>query len=196
MEIVRRLQKRHEGAYKTILSKRLMLKRVSCASILAVVKIVCNSKEGGTTMKHTKDRKRRAARRIVAAAIIPTLFTASVQAAVLTNIEGVVLVNRGDSFRTASIGASLEPGTRIRAENGSARLVYENGCSVEIGPHQVVLVTSSPPACGGAASVNNGVAESAGLSTSTLVLGGVGVAAAAGLAVALSGSDHGKQLSP
>jgi hypothetical protein len=146
-------------------------------------------------MRHIKDRKIGAARCIIAAAIIPALFSANVQAAMLANVEGVVLVNRDGTFRTASIGSSLEPGTRVRAENGSARLVYENGCSVDIGPHQVVLVTSSPP-CHAAASLKDGVAEPEGLSTSTLVLGGVGIAAAAGLAVALSGGDHSNPVSP
>ena len=64
------------------------------------------------------------------------LLAAGSQAAVLTNIEGVVQVNHGDGFKLASANAVLAPGDRVRAAAGSAAIQYENGCSMKVRPKQ------------------------------------------------------------
>ena len=136
----------------------------------------------------------RGARSIISGAVIAALFSANVQAAMLANMEGVVSVNQGNGFQPASIGSSLEPGARIRTESGSANIVYENGCSTRIGPFQAVAVLASPPSCNGAVSLKGGPVDP-GLSTQTLLLGGLVAGGAVGLAVALS-SNNNNHVSP
>jgi len=43
----------------------------------------------------------------------------------------------------------LAPGDRVRTGDGSVTIVYDNGCSTPLGPHQVAIVVSTPPACYG-----------------------------------------------
>src|SRR5208337_3216909 len=86
---------------------------------------------------------------LIAQTAISALFAVGVQAALLTNIEGVILVNHGDGFKPVAEAASLVAGDRIRADAGSADVQYENGCSMKVGPNQTVVVLFTPPACGG-----------------------------------------------
>ncbi len=89
-------------------------------------------------------------RPLVSAAAIAALLTANAQAAVLSNLEGIVSVNSGNGFVPASIGSALAPGDRVRTGEGAVTIVYDNGCSRALGPHQVAIVQSTPPACGAA----------------------------------------------
>src|SRR5271165_1830542 len=128
-------------------------------------------------------------RALISAAVMVALFT-NAQAAQLSNIEGLVSVNSGSGFHPASIGSSLAPGDRVRTAEGSANILYDNGCSTKVGPQQVAIVYSEPPACyvGG---LKDGVAvapEEPGVSP--LLIGGLAVGAAVGLAFALSGNNH------
>ncbi len=87
---------------------------------------------------------------VMSAAIVAAfVFTTSVQAAELVNVMGSVSVNHGQGFQPTSIGTYVVPGDRVRAADGSADIVYDNGCTVRVGPRQVVLVTSEPPVCSG-----------------------------------------------
>jgi hypothetical protein len=132
----------------------------------------------------------RAGRAIVSVAVIAALLATSAEAAMLTNVEGAVSVNRGDGFRPTE-GGSVVSGDRIRTGMGSASVVYENGCSMRIGPNQTVAVLASPPACAGASIVgapNNG-GEVATAGVPPILLGGLVVGGAVGLAVALSNNS-------
>jgi hypothetical protein len=119
-------------------------------------------------------------RKLVSIAVVTTLMTASAQAAYLANVDGTVLINRGNGFRPAWSGAEVGPGDRVRVENGAANIVYDNGCAVKVSPGQLVAVLSASPVC---ARENS---ASFGLSTEELVIGGLVVGGGVGLGIALS----------
>ncbi|MFZ1109166.1 MAG: hypothetical protein WAN43_12600 [Rhodomicrobium sp.] len=135
---------------------------------------------------------RRAARVLVSAVAVAALLATSAEAAMLANVEGSVSVNRGDGFRPTD-GGSVVPGDRIRTGAGSASIVYENGCSTRIGPNQTVVVLSSPPGCN--AGLKDGEVAPASFGVPPILLGGLVVGGAVGLAVALS-DNHNNPHSP
>ena len=141
-----------------------------------------------------KGKSSRVPRALISGALAAALLTANVQAAVLGNVAGPVLVNHGDRFLPASAGSSLVLGDRVRKwHNGSADIVYENGCSTRVGPQQVSVVLASPPPCGGG--LKDGVVqETAEPSVAPLIIGGLLVGGAVGLAVALSSSGGNNQI--
>ncbi len=109
-----------------------------------------------------------------------TLASVAASAATLDSIQGEVLVNRGGGYEVVNGPTELKPGDSAMANpGGSAQVVYADGSVVPVQPGSVVTVGETATAAGG------------GLSTSTLVVGGLVVAGGVGLAVALSnkGSD-------
>ncbi len=86
----------------------------------------------------------------VSIAVGMALMVAGAQAATLTNVEGAVFVYRDGSFQQVNAGADLRPLDRVRTGAGSADIVYEDGCASRVGPNQLVVVLTAPPAyCGG-----------------------------------------------
>ncbi len=136
--------------------------------------------------------RRRTARAFVSAAVIATLLTASAQAEVLlANVEGAVSINHGDGFKPASIGSALAPGDRVRTAKGSADIVYDNGCSAKVGPHQVAVVLSDPPPCTKVGGLKDGVvAAPAEFGVEPIFAGGLLLGGGVGLA-ALIASNYG-----
>jgi hypothetical protein len=124
---------------------------------------------------------------LICAAVFAAVLGTNAEAAFLANVEGVVSINHGDGYRPAGSGAALVAGDRVRTIEGSTDLLYENGCSLRIGPHQTVAVMLSPPPCKGAEEISS----STDYGVSPLVLGGlVVVGGGVGLAVALSNDVH------
>ena len=121
-------------------------------------------------------------RALISGALIAMLAATSVDAAVLSSSDGAVHVNRGKGFVPVSAGALLHPGDRVRTRKGSATILYDNGYAVPVGPHQIVVVTSEPPAAA--------LAPVSGPGFDPLIVGGL-AAGAAGLAVALANEDRG-----
>jgi len=139
-------------------------------------------------MRQFKNQINRMPRALISAAVIVALFT-NAQAAELSNIEGVVSVNSGNGFHPASIGSSLAPGDRVRTSEGSANILYDNGCSTKVGPQQVAIVYSEPPACNVGGLKDGVVVAPAEPPAGAPFLGGlIVVGGAVGLAVALAGS--------
>lgn len=104
-------------------------------------------------------RPARRARIYASALIIAAIFATNAAAAVLVNVEGTVSVNRGgglqpvwgNGFQPASSGTALSSGDRVRADaNGSAHVLYENGCSTRVAPSEIAVVLATPPSCHGA----------------------------------------------
>jgi hypothetical protein len=122
-------------------------------------------------------------------ACVFAVFAADAHAATLADINGLVFVNHGNGFLSAPDGAALAPGDRIRTDEGSANIVYENGCSSKIGPHQVVVVLWTPPTCNEGGLKDGAAATPDGFPTGALVLGGLIGGGAVGLAVALSSNE-------
>jgi len=139
-------------------------------------------------MRQFKHEMRRMPRTLISAAVVSALLATSAQAAVLANVDGAVSVNDGGGFQPATEGAVLAAGERIRTGNGSAEIVYDNGCSMKVGPQQAVAVLSSPPPCNGASLKDGLVAAPAETSAPVLLGGLIVVGGAIGLAVALSSS--------
>lgn len=130
---------------------------------------------------------------MISAASIAILFATSVQAAVLSDLQGAVSVNHGNGFQPASIGSSLAPGDRVRTSDGFAVIRYENGCTTRLGPRQVAAVFLEPPLCNGGG-LKDGAAVAPGaseLSLDPVLAGGLIAGAATGFAVAISSSSHG-----
>ena len=130
-------------------------------------------------------------RMLIVQTAISALLAAGAQAALLTNIDGVILVNHGDGFRPVAEGAILGSGDRVRAEAGSADVLYENGCSMRVTHKQTVVVLFAPPACG-QGSLKDGVsaADGSAFGMPSEVIGAGVVLGGAGLAVALSSSGN------
>jgi hypothetical protein len=123
-------------------------------------------------------------RKVVSSLIILPLIVTGAEAAVLANVHGSVIVNRGEGFQPAQAGTSVVPGDRVRVNEGSADILYENGCSVKIGAGQMVAVLHTPPACKGTNSpspTSSGGGSSGGLSTMTYVYIGGGLLLAGGI---------------
>jgi hypothetical protein len=105
----------------------------------------------------------------------PWAYAATVNATV-----GQVLVNRGQGYKQVSGSTEAGPGTTVVANPGSsAQVVYPDGCTVTVNPGSVYAIApQSPCATGGTGGT--------GLSTTTLVVGGVAVAGAGAAALFLA----------
>jgi hypothetical protein len=126
--------------------------------------------------------------------IVTALMIASAHAATLTNVEGAVSINRGDGYVPVVNGATVGPGDRVRTLKGSVNVVYENGCPVKVGPHEVVLVQAAAPGCTPAGGLKDGfVAPAPELGPWFGV--GVAVAFGAGVGAAIASTTT-SQVSP
>jgi hypothetical protein len=119
-------------------------------------------------------------RKTISIALIASLAATGAQAALLTNVQGVVTVDHGYGYAPAGTGSVVAPGERVRAGEGSADVVYDNGCIVKVDPGRTMVVLSPPPAChvaseiatspaylvGGAVAIGGGVAAAILLSQS------------------------------
>ena len=137
---------------------------------------------------HTSKRSRA----IVSATLVAACLITNAQATVLSSIEGAVSVNSGNGFQPASIGSALAPGDRVRTGDGSASILYDNGCSTKVGPQKVTIVFSEPPACNVGGLKDGVVMTPAEPPAATPLLGGLLVVGGAiGLAAAIAG--HGEK---
>lgn len=130
----------------------------------------------------------RIARRAIAllAATLVVFANTSAYAAILTDISGQALVNRGGSggYQLAVSGMVLNPGDVVVVNpGGAAQISYSDGCTVPVQAGAVVTVTEISP-CANTAAAAPPEPTGTGLSTTTLVLGAA-VLGGAGLAVAL-----------
>ncbi len=75
--------------------------------------------------------------------------TAPKSSAVLADVDGSVLVNRGEEFVAGSDGDGLANGDRVMAmEGASAMLKYDDGCDVKVEPGTVVTLNEGSPCAG------------------------------------------------
>ncbi len=135
-------------------------------------------------------------RTVVSTAIMAALMGWSAEAATLGDVEGAVSVNQGMGFQKVTAGTQLNPGDRIRTGSGWADIVYSNGCTVRVGPHQLALITATPSACGARADGMHSQPLSAG--PDPLIAGGFIVAGGTGLgvAIALANDNNGHAVNP
>lgn len=131
--------------------------------------------------------------RMVAGVVALGLLAPSAEAAMVTAIQGDVLVNRGVGFAPVKEPVELAPGDLVLAAvGGSARVQFGKGCEITVRPGQIVRVSATPP-CEKAAGAElpSGNTSGSGIGTSALVIGGLAVAGGVGLALGLSGGGGG-----
>lgn len=85
-------------------------------------------------------------RRSISIALMASLAASGAQAAGLTNVQGTVTIDWGSGYMPA-LGGVVGAGARIYAGQGSAVVVYENGCTVKVAPGQTVAVLITAPNC-------------------------------------------------
>ena len=109
-------------------------------------------------------------------------------------VQPEVSVNRGDGYIPLTAPTTVSPGHLVMAApNGSGRIVYNDGCVVEVQPGAVVAVYETSPCQAQTGDVNNSAQEGAANTGSRrgYIIAGVVVAAIAGGAIALSASGDG-----
>lgn len=117
---------------------------------------------------------------------VASLFASSfAQAATLDTIRGGVTLNRGDGYKPVQQSTKVKRGDTVMAgPNGQARIVYDDGCTVQVVSDGVVTIAPESPCALGA--LNNAEPGLIGpgmspnttlLMTGAIVLGGAGIAA-------------------
>lgn len=113
------------------------------------------------------------------ALLLSTAVLAQAQAptssASLADIEGSVLVNRGEQFVAGSDGDVLAKGDRVMAmEESTALLKYDDGCDVRVEPATVVTLSDGSPCAGWILAVES-------VAPSGLAIGATSAAASTGI---------------
>ncbi len=74
--------------------------------------------------------------------------------ATLSDVNGSVLVNRGEQFVQGTEGDVLASGDRVMAmDNSGALLKYDDGCDVRVEPGTVVTLSEGSPCAGWALAI-------------------------------------------
>lgn len=71
----------------------------------------------------------------------------------VNSVTGSVMISQNGRFVPASNGTVLRAGDRIVASNGSARLVYSDGCNVAVSARSMATVAAASPCVGGSSGV-------------------------------------------
>jgi len=119
-------------------------------------------------------------------------------AATLSDVQGEVLVNRGDGFKKASGPLELAPGDQITVPpGGSAKMSYGSGCNVSVAPGEIHTVKSSSPCSANAGEPGPGGTQAGigGLTPTTLIAGGLVLGVGAAVIVSTKGGSD-KPVSP
>lgn len=91
-------------------------------------------------------------RYVVSLSVMAALgFSVAAQAATVNNVSGIVSLNKGSGYKRVGSGASAAPGDVIMTgAEGSAQIVYANGCVEDLGPSSVVIISDAPTCIPGA----------------------------------------------
>ena len=122
------------------------------------------------------------------AMLLGLMQPAAANAASLSSVQGEVLVDSGQGLKPVNGAANLRLGDTVIAQKGSAKVIYPDGCTVNVDPGASVTIGEKSP-CAAQANVPAGqIAEvapgAAGLSPAALALGGLAISG--GVAVAVS----------
>ena len=116
-------------------------------------------------------------RRLLAAFFLFAVFAQAGHAATISNIQGKVLVNKGNGFVEAQPGTQIAPGDRVMVQpGGSAQVTYPNGAVGSLQPGGIFTLPATPPP------VPAGVAAAAagGGFNTAMIIGGIAVLGAGG----------------
>lgn len=94
-------------------------------------------------------------RRVAVATAVGLLLCGQAMAAEvrLGSVSGSVMVNQNGRFTSASRGTVLQAGDRVMATNGSANLVYSDGCNVAVSAKSMATVAAVSPCAGGSSNI-------------------------------------------
>jgi len=135
-------------------------------------------------------------RQLVAAISVLALFTTTVQAAALTNIQGQVFVNTGQGFKPAEPAMAVKPGDRIMTvQGGTVQIVYSASCTASVAADTVVIVEANPP-CAPTTTGQADPAKPTSTGSNVLIIGGLVVGGGAIAALALGNGGGSKPASP
>ncbi len=110
---------------------------------------------------------------LAAAGVANAQVSPPMSSASLAEVEGSILVNRGEQFVAGADGDVVGNGDRVMAmEGASALLKYDDGCDVKVESDTVVTLSEGSP-CAGWLLVTEAVAPSAGLAVGGGVAQGV-----------------------
>jgi hypothetical protein len=85
-------------------------------------------------------------RTAAAAFLAAFLVSSAASAATVETVEGQVSLNRGDGYRPIAVVAAAKSGDLVMASpGGSGKIVYADGCAVEVKPGTVIAVQSQSP---------------------------------------------------
>lgn len=77
----------------------------------------------------------------VLVALSLAFLAGSAEAALLSDVDGNVMIKKGRSYRKASSATKLKPGDRVLVRGeGSARVTYGANCERIVGPNQTFVV--------------------------------------------------------
>jgi hypothetical protein len=139
------------------------------------------------------------------------LMVSSAQAALLTNMSGTVMLNRGEGFWEVNAPTVVKPGDRVLVRGeGGAIIDYGKGCVLQVPSHGSAVVTSKPDCETGMIGTTSSISGSSlkdapavapmeeGLDRQVLIVGGLVAAGGAAAAVAAfdDGDGGGKPASP
>jgi len=135
---------------------------------------------------------------IAAASTVLPLMCAATQAAMLQEIKGAVLVDRGGGYDIIDGPTQLNPGDSVIANpGGGAKVIYPDGCTVPVRPGAVIAAQKTSPCSKKGAEQEVAEAdEGGGLNTTHLLVGGAAVGLGAGAAVLLTADDNEAPASP
>jgi hypothetical protein len=129
-------------------------------------------------------------------AVVASIFLCSPSwSATVEVVKGGVLINRGEGFRPVTGAAEARSGDQVMASpDGSARIIYADGCPIPVNPGAVITVSAKSPCTAFAQRVTPaGGAPEEGLGAA----GAVGSVVAAGvIAAILSLKDDDSPASP
>lgn len=114
-----------------------------------------------------------------AAAVLMLGSVGSAQAAIVQVVSGEILVNEGAGYKQAPSDRPVKAGDQVMVKgDGKARIIYSNGCFVEV-PRGVVRVVLTEDQCQVGNSVSNTTTSGfAGPTTSQILIGGAVVGGA------------------
>jgi hypothetical protein len=102
-------------------------------------------------------------------------------------VQAEVSVNRGDGYKPLAGKTTVYAGHLVMAApNGSAKVIYDDGCVVEVAPGAVVAVYETSPCQAQTAAVDTSAQTGAANPRRGYIIAGVVVAGIAGGIVALS----------
>lgn len=94
-------------------------------------------------------------RRVAVATAIGLLLAGQAMAAEVRvgAVSGAVMVNQNGRFSPVARGAVLQAGDRVMATNGSASIVYSDGCNVAVSARSMATVSAVSPCAGGSSNL-------------------------------------------